>query len=202
VTCEETAYGYATYTTRPGGHTTVGHRLWPNSSYGRRTRSTPDGVEANAASLGPGVWRGAVAWRVPVDDEHFSSFDVQMTHVKGEYRARYEEMLRSVAERSVGLLPAETLGERVLRGELRIEDVEDRHVNGNRLFNLQDYCSQVAQGVVADRAHEHLGKEDVTIVLRRSIWRRELRALAEGRPLKQWARPAEALAVGETRTWR
>jgi 5,5'-dehydrodivanillate O-demethylase len=202
VTCAETDYGYAVHTTRPGGgHTTVSHRLWPNASYGRRTRSTPDGVESGATALGPGVWRGAAAWRVPIDDEHFASFDVQMTHVRGEARQRYEAMLRSVNERSEGLLPAEVLGAAVLRGEMRIDDIADRHVNGNRLFNLQDYCSQVAQGVVADRAHEDLGREDATLVLQRQIWRRELRALAEGRPLKQWARPDAALAVGETRTW-
>ncbi len=201
VTCEETDYGYVIRTTRPGGHTTLSHRLWPNASYGRRTRSSPDGLETGAVDLGPGVWRDAVAWRVPVDDEHFFSFDVQMTHVWGEGRKRYEAMLEDVTRRAEGLESAESLGERVLRGEIRIADIEDRYVSGNRLFNLQDYCSQVAQGVVADRQHEHLGREDVTLILQRSIWRRELRALAEGRPLKQWARPADSLAVGETRSW-
>lgn len=78
-------------------------------------------------------------------------------------------------QRSQGLTPHDVLGAAVLRGELRIEDIEDRHVDGNRLFNLQDYASQVAQGAIADREHEHLGQEDVTLILQRQIWRRELR---------------------------
>ena len=34
-----------------------------------------------------------------------------------------------------------------------------------------------------------LGRSDVGIVLLRQLWERELRALAAGLPLKQWARP-------------
>src|SRR5438309_727138 len=33
---------------------------------------------------------------------------------------------------------------------------------------------------------EHLGRSDAYVVLLESIWQRELRELAEGRPLKQW----------------
>ena len=33
---------------------------------------------------------------------------------------------------------------------------------------------------------EHLGRSDAYVVLLRSIWQREMRVLAEGRPQKQW----------------
>ena len=33
---------------------------------------------------------------------------------------------------------------------------------------------------------ETLGGSDVSIILYRKLWTRELQALAEGRPLKQW----------------
>jgi 5,5'-dehydrodivanillate O-demethylase len=39
-----------------------------------------------------------------------------------------------------------------------------------------------------------LGRSDVAIILMRKIWLRELRALAEGRPLKTWSLPATLLA--------
>ena len=46
----------------------------------------------------------------------------------------------------------------------------------------------LGQGVIYDRADERLGSNDVAITLLRRIWRRELDALRDGRPLKQWAR--------------
>jgi 5,5'-dehydrodivanillate O-demethylase len=55
--------------------------------------------------------------------------------------------------------------------------------------NIQDVVAQVGQGQIADRDHEHLGRTDVMIALLRSIWLRELQALANGAPLKQWAVP-------------
>jgi 5,5'-dehydrodivanillate O-demethylase len=50
------------------------------------------------------------------------------------------------------------------------------------------------QGIIADRTRERLGRSDAVVILFRKLWARELRALAEGHPLKQWQRPA-ALAV-------
>ncbi|HWP28872.1 MAG TPA: ring-hydroxylating oxygenase subunit alpha, partial [Chloroflexota bacterium] len=54
---------------------------------------------------------------------------------------------------------------------------------------------QVGQGVIADRTRERLGRSDVQLILLRKIWRRELRALAEGRPLKQWRHTARLMAT-------
>jgi hypothetical protein len=84
----------------------------------------------------------------------------------------------------------------VLRGELRIEDIADRHQQPGRLFNIQDYVSQVGQGRIPERGAWHLGREDVTVLMLQNIWQRELHNLAEGRPLKQWKRP-ERLSVGQ-----
>ncbi|MCH7778832.1 MAG: hypothetical protein IH878_20205, partial [Gemmatimonadetes bacterium] len=52
-----------------------------------------------------------------------------------------------------------------------------------------DLTTMVGQGVIADRANDRLGRSDAGVILVRKMWERELRALAEGRPLKQWARP-------------
>jgi hypothetical protein len=74
--------------------------------------------------------------------------------------------------------------------------IDDEHCVAYGLeqtFWVEDYASQVGQGAFADRTSEHLGKMDTAIILRRKIFLRELHALAEGRPLKQW-QMAEGLA--------
>jgi 5,5'-dehydrodivanillate O-demethylase len=49
--------------------------------------------------------------------------------------------------------------------------------------------------VFADRQHERLGRSDTALILYRKLWAREMRALAEGRPLKQWRRPERLFAT-------
>ena len=50
---------------------------------------------------------------------------------------------------------------------------------------------QAGQGPIADRSNERLGRSDLAIILWRKILERELRAMEEGRPLKEWT-PAPA----------
>ena len=57
------------------------------------------------------------------------------------------------------------------------------------LINIQDIVAQVGQGRLVDRAEDRLGRSDVMVILLRKLWERELRALAEGRPLTAWHRP-------------
>jgi 5,5'-dehydrodivanillate O-demethylase oxygenase subunit len=54
---------------------------------------------------------------------------------------------------------------------------------------LQDTVICVGQGAIADRSAERLGRSDAAVILLRRIWRRELRLLAEGKPLTQFAFP-------------
>jgi 5,5'-dehydrodivanillate O-demethylase len=78
------------------------------------------------------------------------------------------------------------IGEAILRGERRVQDLpEDDPVT----VNVQDYVAQAGQGRLVDRAQDRLGRSDVLVIMVRRIWARELRALAEGRPLTQWTRP-------------
>ena len=51
---------------------------------------------------------------------------------------------------------------------------------------LEDEIAQTGQGAIAVRSNEHLGRSDRGVFLLRKIWERELRNLAEGRPVKQW----------------
>jgi 5,5'-dehydrodivanillate O-demethylase len=127
------------------------------------------------------------AWRVPVDDESHVNFRVLRVYISGEAAERYRERLAARAQQPVE--PPAELAERVLRGEIRIEDVKDR----TDLQVLQDDVALVGQGRIADRTRERLGRSDVSVLHQRRIWERELRALAEGRPLKQWTPPPAGL---------
>ena len=54
------------------------------------------------------------------------------------------------------------------------------------MTRVQDDVTQIGQRLIRDRSEEHLGRSDSWVVLLRTLWAREMRALAEGRPLKQW----------------
>lgn len=75
---------------------------------------------------------------------------------------------------------------------MTIEEIPDdvSHYNG---FIIEDYCTQVGQGRIRDRAREHLGRNDTKVIFIRRLWERELRALAAGRPLTEWQVPLEPL---------
>src|SRR5581483_11395724 len=75
--------------------------------------------------------------------------------------------------------------------EVRIQDI-DGPERANIVW-IQDYATQVGQGPLELRKKEMLGRSDRALILIRKIWERELQALADGRPLKQWKR-TETLA--------
>jgi 5,5'-dehydrodivanillate O-demethylase oxygenase subunit len=62
---------------------------------------------------------------------------------------------------------------------------------------LQDTVICVGQGAIADRSVDRLGSSDAAVILLRKIWRRELRLLAEGRPLTAFTFPQFDKASGE-----
>jgi len=74
----------------------------------------------------------------------------------------------------------------IFAGKLRLHDVDADPPPGISMINVQDEVTQIGQGKIRDRRQEHLGRSDAYVVLLRTIWERELRALAEGRPLKDW----------------
>ena len=127
-----------------------------------------------------------------MDDTHVKSFVVSLTHLTGEAGETFREKRLAALARAAQLAPRMSIAERVLRGEIRSQDIQER----TNIVNVQDYVAQVGQGAIADRDHEHLGHSDILVSLFRRIWQRELRNLYEGHPLKQWRRP-ERLATTE-----
>jgi len=90
------------------------------------------------------------------------------------------------------MLPsAREMADAVLTGSLCIHEIEDRL----DIVNIQDHVAQEGQGAIPDRDSERLGRSDAAVILMRKIWLRELRELAEGRPLKTWSCPKGLLAT-------
>ena len=175
VSCEETPYGFVMRGKR-GNSVQVQHRLMPNVSYFK--------VFPKDASSG---WRDRVAWRVPIDDGHYRSFMSDLAHVTGEAAERYRRRNAPPVDHSdlITRLSAE------VRAGARIDDLKDQTPD---LVFFQDDVVLTAQGAIPDRDLDCLGPADSSVILTRKIWERELTALAEGRPLRRWARPDQLVA--------
>jgi 5,5'-dehydrodivanillate O-demethylase len=125
--------------------------------------------------------RDHLAWRVPIDDHQHASFQVDVQHVtEGERGRLYRERHAARTEKAQEL---NELAQAVLRGDIRIPDIEDK----SYIHWIQDYVIQVGQSPIEQR-RECLGDTDEIIILQRKIWEREIKALAEGKPTKQWTR--------------
>ena len=173
ITANETEYGLALPNERDNGTLRVTHLIMPTTLL--------IAVFPNDRESG---WRDFLLWRVPISDQSFQTFFVLCADVSGEAAQRYLAQPHRYAAFAHDPTIGE-IGETVLRGDLRLEDLEDRR----RIVALQDYVSQKGQGAIADRRHERLGRSDAGVILLRRIWERELRALAEGRPLTEWRVP-------------
>jgi hypothetical protein len=125
-----------------------------------------------------------------VDDEQLVAFDVTVSPLAGDEARAY------AAQRTREQEPeAEVrwdIAEQILKGELTIEEMPEdvSHYNG---FAIEDYVTQVGQGPLPDRTHERLSRTDARVVINRTLWLRELTALAEGRPLTEWQVPESPL---------
>jgi 5,5'-dehydrodivanillate O-demethylase len=176
----ETEYGIVQYGTRADGTVRVTHFHMPNLLHYK-------GSPYSATS----GWRDVLTWRVPVDDENHLSFNVNRFHLPSELVPEMEAQRDARRAQLAALVPREEVAAAVLAGQLRSQDIPDRP----DLVMLQDFVAQIGQGINADRRHERLGRSDAGVILLRQLWARELRALAAGRPLKQWTRPGHLAAT-------
>ena len=180
ITAEETAYGVAMYGTRANGITRVNHYVMPNILY---IKGSPESAKEG--------WREAFAWRVPIDDVTHRSFNIALVHVTGEAAQRFRERQRQQQEILSALPFADQMAAAALAGKISVHDIEERP----DLVNIQDHVAQVGQGAIPDRNAKRLGRSDAAVILVRQIWRRELRALAQGKPLKNWSRLDRLIAT-------
>jgi hypothetical protein len=66
----------------------------------------------------------------------------------------------------------------------------DANLSTYKMFWIEDYTVQVGQRPISEQRDERLGRQDAGLIMLRKLWRRELQAFAEGRPLADWATPS------------
>jgi 5,5'-dehydrodivanillate O-demethylase len=123
------------------------------------------------------------------DDDTHLSFGIDLRHLKGDAAKRYREAQAQERDsmKKLKLEPADIVARQILDGYRSLED-EDILARPD-LVNIQDCVAQMGQPKVAEGPYENLGRSDRGVILYRSMWIRELTALTEGRPLKQWHVP-------------
>jgi 5,5'-dehydrodivanillate O-demethylase len=174
---EETDYGFDIRAVRPGDSVRVTHWHMPN------------------IIQRPGTGGGSsLTWRMPIDDESCMSLGVayvpkayyeqRQAEGRGNGRAPREPGGSGGQSPRSNQMPLRETAEKILRGEMITDEITSNFVG------IQDWVSQIGQGAIAPRQNDHLGRSDLLVALLRKLWEREMRALYEGRPLKQWHRPA------------
>jgi 5,5'-dehydrodivanillate O-demethylase len=173
---EETDYGVVMRNVRENGmrSTTV---MFPPTSV-----LLPIPTHNALAYRGAGpAWRDTYIHHTPVDDENhlfFVSQDVRVpASARADYQKDYDAYMEERAKMSV-----DAVGEDIVAGRYGLRDVL-HHPN---LVTLEDYIAQIGQGRIQDRSQEHLSPTDKGVVLLRRILLREMKALREGRPVKDW----------------
>ena len=134
-----------------------------------------------------GVASAAIAWRVPIDDENFTSFGLQRISGTREALAAYAAKRAAEQEDIRDLPTTKEVQEAVLRGDMTFETFPGR--THGRQFNVGDYITQVGLGPFGLLNEENLGRSDIEVAMLRRIYRRELKAHAEGKPTKAWTAP-------------
>lgn len=170
---EESDWGVSYTFNRPDGARRIQQFGMPNVFY-----MTALPTEADIG------WQESLFWWVPIDDERHMQFSLHRVPIEGEKATRFKE--RRARQRSTIDLAHQEVCRAILGGFMKLRDVERHRVD---MVRLQDDIAQVGQGVFANRHPERLGRGDVGLTAIRRLYRRELGALAEGRPLKTWRRP-------------
>jgi 5,5'-dehydrodivanillate O-demethylase oxygenase subunit len=148
----------------------------------------PNAVEFTPSRPG-GVGFFTRGYRVPRDDNSAIRFNlVAIPRLKEKVdvaRAAHTKSTkgeRSAVEVALGLIEG---AEDMLMLKERSETV-----NNFLLTNIQDLSVLASLGPVEERDFpENRGATDVSLVMMRRLFVREMTALAEGRPLKEWKRP-------------
>jgi 5,5'-dehydrodivanillate O-demethylase len=161
----ETQAGIRQIATRGPGNVRVSDWTFPNCNH----IITPP-LKAGE----PWIHRGV--WNVPIDDTHMLRFT---TYVHRSQGPKSDGETRDYWNIYSGYDPSQHHDALMQGREFPQEPIL-------QLTQAQDYVALVAQGPIADRAHERLGKSDAGIVLLRRIFWRELDALAAGKPTKAW----------------
>jgi len=175
---EESPWGTTAYASFAQGWRNVFQFFMPNAYAFRNPSPEPECQSEDR-----------MQWDVPRNDEQSLEFRLRRLPLTGATASDYRARRAAANEPKISVVQ---MGAAVLSGKLNFQDLDQFFQDKIALVHTQDYVAQVGQGALADRAQEHLGRSDIGIILFRKIWERELRALAEGRPLKKWTLPQDA----------
>ena len=121
-------------------------------------------------------WPHISVWAVPVDDR--TTMRLRLYSLVENDPAKLAIVARAQE------FDASRYAEQLFRGDLT-------GITGPALMSAQDYVAVRGQGEIVDRTQENLSSSDVGVVFLRRVFLRELEAIAQGRPTKQWARLSE-----------
>jgi len=175
ISATETDWGIAYKLSEEGGEHLNG-MVWPNIARRWNPNVRDSVIDWSAVPS----WTDSWAWRVPIDDWSYRSFNLTQTH--GERNPRGQGFGRG--ERADDSRSTNDIALDLLKSKGHI----DQYLGHPDAVNIQDCVSQYGQGAITDRSIEHLGRSDNGIVMLRQIYRRELQRLTDGKPLKQWQR--------------
>jgi 5,5'-dehydrodivanillate O-demethylase len=122
---------------------------------------------------------------VPIDDSRDMVFLTQLVPISPSEVEAYEAEREEVRKVRAAAPNPHEVAAKIRAGEANIVDYKDHPT----LVIVEDLCAQGGQGIVADRRAEKLGRTDRGIAFMRRIWERELQAMADGRPMKNWVAP-------------
>ena len=173
----ETSYGIRRDVTYSDGGVRTAHTIMPTGSL----------VQVYDEEAG---WMPHLSYRIPIDDERHLNLTASLARVTGDAAERFNRRRRERAAEIAALPPVEDVVDRVMRGELYLHDIKRPDI-----VALQDAVALRAQPAIGVRKPDRLGKSDIQIIVLRKIWAREMRALANGEPLKAWDVPADLVAT-------
>lgn len=179
ISAQETDWGVRRNVKYPNGAQVVAYFGMPNVNY------------VNGQVVDAEIKRAdALLFKVPVDLESHIHFEVRAIPLTGDYGRQWLERRRE--KRAIEAETRAELVEAVLKGKMQLREIDP---NRTDYVIIEDEIAQTGQGKVPDRRQEHLGRSDAGVILLRKLWERELRALAAGRPVKQWSYHPEMVPV-------
>jgi 5,5'-dehydrodivanillate O-demethylase len=171
LSCEETDYGILRIGRR-GNRVRKSHILMPNCMYSMVFEHYKG-------------WAEHLSWRVPVDDDSHISFMIECIHKDGAEADEFRRLRAGHRAALATLEPADQLIDRILRGELHIDDVASRP----DIVLIQDGVAMKGLRKPRNTTIDKLRASDRQVMLLRRLWKRELNAIEDGRPIKRWRVP-------------
>jgi 5,5'-dehydrodivanillate O-demethylase len=161
-----------------------------DQTIGRFARVMPNMNALRVPVMGDPRWNGMFQNRlviiVPDDDDNSTAFDI--TFVPNLTGQRAEEYLgwRQANYQAFSIDEVERYARAILAGKMTLRDLP-KSMSREESFMIEDYVTQVGQGHPRNRPMENLGRNDLTVIQYRRLWSREVAALANGTPVRQWS---------------